>query len=275
MDFLNFKSLSIIETIKTLWMYEPLLLFFLSLLCFYVVLLFFLVIYLLRLARAVRYQNYYLNYLLHEDPSTGIAQELSEDDIPNATLQNENVLKKIEEDTNPNSDPDLQQLERSVNDKQALLFAENEHLLSNSIEKVHSYKKDSDILVHDDRRLYMREHYYRTLQMALRNAKEYKQACMINPFPDNQVRDRRYDLFLEDTFIGNGRWAHIPARGTNTSPVHAKVKKFQNKYVLYDMLSNYGVYLNGSRILRPHALTDGDEIRIGSTTFYFEATLEI
>ena len=53
------------------------------------------------------------------------------------------------------------------------------------------------------------------------------------------------------------------------NPVHAKIKKIDDKFVIFDMYSNSGVYLNGKKLLRPKTLTDFDEIKLGKTILIF------
>ncbi|MEM7182549.1 MAG: FHA domain-containing protein [Spirochaetota bacterium] len=62
------------------------------------------------------------------------------------------------------------------------------------------------------------------------------------------------ELVLWDSFINS---------------VHAKIKKIDDKFVLFDMYSNSGVYLNGKKLLRPKTLTDFDEIKLGKTILIF------
>ncbi|MEO6713428.1 MAG: BTAD domain-containing putative transcriptional regulator [Mycobacteriales bacterium] len=53
---------------------------------------------------------------------------------------------------------------------------------------------------------------------------------------------------------------------------HACIVATVNSYVLSDLHSTNGTKLNGELIAMPHALGDGDEIRIGDALFVFEAT---
>ena len=129
-------------------------------------------------------------------------------------------------------------------------------------------------VMEDDRVLYLRENNYRLLQLALREALPYRKAALVIqiPSPDRRSKARRrvYDLFLDSTIIGSGRWAHIPVRDPTASPVHARIKKVEHRFVIYDLLSGSGVYLNDRRILRPKALNHGDILRIGRTYYTFK-----
>jgi hypothetical protein len=66
-------------------------------------------------------------------------------------------------------------------------------------------------------------------------------------------RDWRNHVVLDD------RWA---------SRIHCQIRYEDDGYVLYDLNSKNGTFLNGRRISRS-ALADGDEIRIGDTTLTF------
>ena len=131
-------------------------------------------------------------------------------------------------------------------------------------------------VMEDERVLYLREHNYRLLQLALREARPYKKAALVTqiPPPDRGGKKRRriYDLFLDSTVIGSGRWAHIPVRDPTASPIHARIKKVEHRFVIYDLLSGSGVYLNDKRILRPKALNHDDALRIGRTYYTFKGS---
>ncbi len=49
---------------------------------------------------------------------------------------------------------------------------------------------------------------------------------------------------------------------------HARVKLEEGKFVLYDLASANGTFVNGEQIVK-QALTEGDAIKMGDTTFSF------
>ncbi len=135
-------------------------------------------------------------------------------------------------------------------------------------------KGGADVLIENERVLYLRERNYRMLQLALRDTFPYRKAALRTVMPSDLLggapsRSRVYDLFLENTLLGTGRWAHIPVRDPVASPVHARIKKINTHFILYDMMSGSGLYLNGNKILRPTGLKHGDEIRIGRLQYTF------
>lgn len=117
--------------------------------------------------------------------------------------------------------------------------------------------------------LYIKEYSYHLLQQALRGAERYQDAMikMIDPGPSGEFKE--YDLFLEDTLIGSGRYSNIRLDDPGIMPVHARIKKVDGKFVVYDMMSRSGVYLNERKLLRPRALHDGDELKLGRVRFRF------
>lgn len=52
---------------------------------------------------------------------------------------------------------------------------------------------------------------------------------------------------------------------------HFKIKKVNSNYILMDMASAKGTYLNSKKLLRPKELYDWDEIKIGKTVFIFRS----
>lgn len=121
----------------------------------------------------------------------------------------------------------------------------------------------------EDKAAFLKDIAYRLLQTALRDAEAYESATL--HVVDERREKREYDLFLETTVIGSGRWAHIHLNDKTVSPVHARIRRIDGKYILYDMLSESGLFLNGKKILRPKPLWNGDRIKMGRTEFLFHA----
>lgn len=119
--------------------------------------------------------------------------------------------------------------------------------------------------------VYMRDYSYRMLQNALRQAERYSEASLVRERPRQSPTE--YDIFLETTILGTGRWANIHLDDPSASPIHAKIRQVDHRFVIYDMLSAAGVYLNGRKILRPMPLADGDRIQLGRTLLEFRGTV--
>jgi pSer/pThr/pTyr-binding forkhead associated (FHA) protein len=69
--------------------------------------------------------------------------------------------------------------------------------------------------------------------------------------------------------IGSHPENHIELEDSNVSRVHAVIAPTPNGYLMMDLNSRTGTYVNGMRILRT-TLKDGDEIQVGSTRMQFE-----
>ncbi len=117
--------------------------------------------------------------------------------------------------------------------------------------------------------VYMQSYSYQILQDALRSAPRYKAGKLVLRDPRNREDRREYDLFMDTTVLGNGRWANIHLDDPIASPVHARVRRADGAFIIYDMVSGTGVYLNGKKLLRPRGLVHGDELKLGRTYFTF------
>ena len=80
-------------------------------------------------------------------------------------------------------------------------------------------------------------------------------------------------LISTDEFtIGSDPANSIVIDGKAVSPKHAKIKKMEKAYYLFDLASDNGTYLNENKLLRPKLLYDWDEIRVGKKIFIFRGS---
>lgn len=114
---------------------------------------------------------------------------------------------------------------------------------------------------------FVRDYSYTMLQNALKGAARYAEASL--SLRRDGREKKRYDLFLESTTIGTGRYAHIRIQDSTATAIHARIKRVDGAWILYDMMSGRGIQWNNRKLLRPRALTDGDEIVVGHTRFQF------
>ncbi|WP_061248391.1 FHA domain-containing protein [Leptospira alstonii] len=84
--------------------------------------------------------------------------------------------------------------------------------------------------------------------------------------PGKQVPIRK-----AETTLGNGEFSDVLVADPTVSKLHARIRKIKNRFVLYDLISDGGTYLNGKKILRPRVLYDFDEISLGKTVYVFRA----
>lgn len=123
------------------------------------------------------------------------------------------------------------------------------------------------------KRQYMKQYSYHMLQLAIRDCERYTEAYLKLDEQGRNITDR-YDLFLEETAIGSGKWADIRIQDPSLSAVHGKIKKVDERFVLYDLMSDGGTYLNEKKLLRPRGLSDGDRIRLGRVEFHFHGKVK-
>ncbi|MCB1139445.1 MAG: VWA domain-containing protein [Leptospiraceae bacterium] len=117
--------------------------------------------------------------------------------------------------------------------------------------------------------LELKEKSYQVLQMALRDAPRYEFASLILVGGDPYRRRNEYDLFLDETYLGRSPSASLVVADKSVSMLHGKIRRIDQRFVLFDLVSDTGTYLNGKRVLRPRPLRNGDEIQIGHTVFEF------
>lgn len=70
----------------------------------------------------------------------------------------------------------------------------------------------------------------------------------------------------EGALIGRGQAAQIRLLEDGVSRAHARVRSFDRHLMVEDLGSRNGTFVNGKRVDRPHALTDGDKVQIGRAT---------
>ncbi len=116
---------------------------------------------------------------------------------------------------------------------------------------------------------FLRNYSYRMLQDALREAQAYERAQLVQVEVPEGKPLREFDLFLERTVLGSGQWSDIRLHDRAAAPVHARIRKIDHRFVIYDLSTGAPTYLNHRRLLRPRALHDGDLLRIGESTFRF------
>jgi uncharacterized Tic20 family protein len=79
----------------------------------------------------------------------------------------------------------------------------------------------------------------------------------------------RFRLSGRDTVLGQAANCAIPLADRYLSPHHARIFFTNGRYVLYDLNSHNGTYLNGYRLQQPRPLQHGDQIQIGESVFNF------
>ena|GEM_PF-2275580 len=117
--------------------------------------------------------------------------------------------------------------------------------------------------------LELKEKSYQILQMALREGTPYEYGTLVLVGGDPYRKRNEYDLFLDETYIGRSPMASLVVADKSASMLHGKIRRIDQKFILFDLVSDTGTFLNGRRVLRPRPLRNGDEIQIGHTRFEF------
>ncbi len=82
--------------------------------------------------------------------------------------------------------------------------------------------------------------------------------------PENKIL-----LLKRETIIGCSGYSHVTVDDDSVSDYHARVRRIEGGYYLYDLISDTGTYLNGKKLLMPRLLHDWDEIKVGNSIFVF------
>ncbi len=82
-----------------------------------------------------------------------------------------------------------------------------------------------------------------------------------------------FDLQSEDLSIGRDISNHIVINNAEVSRHHARLRLRAGSYVIEDLGSTNGTFVNGQRLLGPHSLRHGETIKLGGQVeLVFEAT---
>lgn len=78
-------------------------------------------------------------------------------------------------------------------------------------------------------------------------------------------------LIKEVTVMGRSAQCDIPfASDTNCSRRHFQIRKWAGKFMVEDLESHNGTFVNGAKVVKEHSLADGDLISAGDTTILFK-----
>jgi hypothetical protein len=84
-----------------------------------------------------------------------------------------------------------------------------------------------------------------------------------------QARPRRAELHRAVTTIGRDRHNHVVVEDTLVSRRHCQIRRQGREFILEDLDSVNGTFLNGQRVTRER-LRSGDVVRIGQTELMFQ-----
>lgn len=97
----------------------------------------------------------------------------------------------------------------------------------------------------------------------------HSEACLVHIYPTGPEMGRRYSLGVDSLVIGRGDDADIGVVDKSASRQHARVEPVTDGYLVTDLGSRNGTYVNAERIEHPRVLGDGDYLSVGNCIFRF------
>lgn len=85
------------------------------------------------------------------------------------------------------------------------------------------------------------------------------------------TQTRYLGLFAEKITLGRSSECDVQLNDNLTSRFHASIQKQNQHYVIQDLNSNNGLFINSKRVYQEHVLQDGDSLNIGQTRLVFSA----
>src|SRR5512134_3945117 len=80
------------------------------------------------------------------------------------------------------------------------------------------------------------------------------------PGQEDAVQPAKFILINDVCTIGRSSQCDIAIESKTVSRLHAKVERDGPRYILYDVHSANGTFVNGRRLREPHLLEDEDQI---------------
>jgi hypothetical protein len=99
------------------------------------------------------------------------------------------------------------------------------------------------------------------------SGESYQKAVLIQREGPNP--GKQFNIHSHQIMIGRSETCDLVLWDNSVSPTHARIRNVRNHFVLYDLLSQSGVFLNGRKLLRPKVLHDFDEIQLGKSILIF------
>lgn len=82
-----------------------------------------------------------------------------------------------------------------------------------------------------------------------------------------------FPLTSDQVIIGREEGVDIVIQDAEVSRHHCQISWQANAFIVHDLGSTNGVFVNGVEITAPRPLQDGDTIRLGQTTLLFQSSV--
>jgi two-component system cell cycle response regulator len=96
-------------------------------------------------------------------------------------------------------------------------------------------------------------------------------ACLVHIYPRGPVMGKRYALGDESWVVGRGEDCDLRATENSVSRRHARIDSTEHGYVVTDMGSTNGTFVNDGPASADRVLCDGDYLRVGNCIYRFLA----
>ncbi len=93
--------------------------------------------------------------------------------------------------------------------------------------------------------------------------------CLVHIYPTNQSIGRRYPLGMDTLRLGRGDDNDIRIHDNSVSRRHAVIEPDSDGYLVLDLGSTNGTFVNDHQVTTPTALRDGNFLRVGNCIYKF------
>jgi diguanylate cyclase (GGDEF)-like protein len=96
-------------------------------------------------------------------------------------------------------------------------------------------------------------------------------ACLVHIYPTGPSMGRRYPLGTTPLVLGRGEGCEIRIHDNSVSRRHARIDFGPDGYLVSDLRSTNGTYVNDTVTNGPYKLQDGDYVRVGNCIYRYLA----
>src|SRR5262245_21277202 len=96
-----------------------------------------------------------------------------------------------------------------------------------------------------------------------------RQACLVHIYPTGSSMGCRYPLADQPLVLGRGEDADVRIQDNSVSRRHARVEPGSDGYMVLDLGSTNGTFVNDKQLENPTPLHDGDYLRVGNCIYRY------